>query len=43
MAWNYEDIDPDWTKPTERNWLWFVLVTVMVTGLAALIGMLVLG
>jgi hypothetical protein len=43
MAWDCEDIDPDWTKPPERDWPWFVLAAVMITGLAAWIGMSVLG
>ncbi|GJD93448.1 hypothetical protein OCOJLMKI_0642 [Methylobacterium iners] len=35
MTWDYEDVDPDWTKPPERAWSWIVLTAVVMTEFAS--------
>lgn len=39
MPWNYEDIDPDWTKPPERDWLRIVHVAIFALWLANWVAM----
>jgi hypothetical protein len=35
MAWNSEDIDPDWTRRPKRHWSLFVAVVVGITGVTS--------